>query len=267
MRKIFSRIFDHERELENSIRNSNVRVIWLLVAIIWVMFGTYAYNELLNRRTVVTEVLFLFITILIIWKNKGLIKTFFYNPFKRVGAPYSISNVLWMYPFSVLLISVIFLAIPQILGWTSSDPQNIEQISMTTGEYITNLLTLPLLVFEEESLNVLIVIAIARLICVRMKRGWSLLAVLLAACLFGFLHVSAWGWESAISRMFIHIPFIYSIIYFRTAWISMLAHFYQNALTYTSIIYPDFPTLFVGYGLLACLLIVVYRKWRKKVNT
>ncbi|RSK28503.1 hypothetical protein EJF36_17415 [Bacillus sp. HMF5848] len=266
MKKFINKIHSKETKIAVYVKENDFKPVWFVVAIFWVTFGTYAYNEFLNNKTVVTELLFLFITISIIWKNKSLIKPFFQNPFKQVGIPYTWSNILWIYPFSVLFISALFVIVIQSVGLVPDDPQNIDQMSMTFGEYITNLLTLPLLVFEEESFNVLMVAALARMFSKRLKHGWFYIVVLLTSCYFGFLHVTAWGWESAISRMFIHIPFIFSILYFKTAWISILAHLYQNAMTYTSVIYPEFPTLFVEYGMLLCLLIIVYRRVLTKLK-
>lgn len=267
MQKFLGKIRSKETNITRLFEENNISQMWIIIAILWVMMGTYFYNKILSSTSVLTEIAFYIITLAIIWKNKSILKPFFKNPFKQIGAPFGISNVLWVYPFSVLLISVIFVLIPEILGWASSDPQNIEQMEITIGEYIINLLLLPLLVFEEESFNVMMIIGLTSLLSKRMKHGWFILVVLATSCLFGFIHVFAWGWEAAISRMFIHIPFIYSILYFRNAWISMLAHFYQNALTYTSVIYPDFPTLLVGYGILACILIIVYRRFIKKVTS
>lgn len=257
-------------EIENSIKGINQEnsfsIIWFIVAIFWSAIAPYVYNEFLTNKSVVTKIMFLVLALLLIWKNKAIIKPFFESPFKSVGKPYSFSNVIWIYPFIVLLSTVLFVLIPQIFGGVSTDPQNIEQMSISINEYITKVILLPLLVFEEESLNVLIVITISKFLSKRMKRGWFYIAILLTSCFFGFLHVTAWGWESAISRMFIHIPFIFSILYFRTAWISMLAHFYQNALTYTNIIYPNFSALFVGCGILICFLIIIYRYFLKKLK-
>ncbi len=264
---VINKQINMESETLKLISANKIKPLWFIISIVWVMFGTYIHNELLTNRNILTKVLFLSITLVLTWQNKDVLKDFFRPPFKDVGKPNSISNVLWIYPFSVLMSSVIFVLTLHALGWTSSDPQNIEQISLTISEYISRLLTLPLVVFAEESVNVLVVVALSKLLSKRLKHGWLLAAVVISSFFFGAIHISAWGLEAAFERMFIHLSFIFSILYLRTAWVSMLAHTYQNALTYTSIIYAGFSELFVTYGGLAFIIILLYRSIRGNVKT
>lgn len=266
MRRVLLRIRDEEISISRLIAQNKVSIPWMMVVIFWHIFGIYTYNELPSNNTVITKMLFLTISISIIWKNRGVIRPFFLCPFKHVITGNPLSNILWVYPFAVLLVSAVFVILPQTFGWLPKDPQNIVQMSLTMMEYIVEIMILPLTVFTEESLNVLTIVVLAALLSKSIKQGWFFIVILGTSCFFGFLHIFAWGWEAAISRMLIHIPFIFSILYFRTAWISMLAHFYQNAMTYTTVIYPTFSSLFVGIGLLACFLIILYRKILNKFS-
>ena len=155
--------------------------------------------------------------------------------------------------------SVPLVLIPQAFGWISADSQNISEMSFTVSEYVTNVIKLPLGVIVEEAVNLLILVAASKFLSKRLRSRRLVLVVILTSIFFGVLHVTAWGMESAISRMLIHIPFLFSVLYFRNVWPCILAHMYQNWLTYTSVIVTDFATMFVMYGLLLLLVILLYR--------
>ena len=206
-----------------------------------------------------TELIFYAISILIVWQNKDAVLYFFRNPFKHIDKPYVYSSVLWVIPFTILMASVPLVLIPQAFGWISADSQNISEMSFTVSEYVTNVIKLPLGVIVEEAVNLLILVAASKFLSKRLRSRRLVLVVILTSIFFGVLHVTAWGMESAISRMLIHIPFLFSVLYFRNVWPCILAHMYQNWLTYTSVIVTDFATMFVMYGLLLLLVILLYR--------
>lgn len=134
-------------------------------------------------------------------------------------------------------------------------------MSFSFNEYISKIAMIPIVVIQEEALNVLLLVAVSKLLSKRLNKGWLIFAVVLSGIVFGGLHFTAWGMESAVSRMLIHIPFLFSVLYYRNAWPCVLAHMYQNTMTYTSVLIEDFSEIFVSYGLLLFLTILAYRKW------
>jgi hypothetical protein len=259
--KKFLRNLKYKEEVLLSITSElSVRWVWLTVYLLLTTLGVYLYNTKFADKSIITKVIFILIQLWIVWQNSDIIKPFFRNPFKEVGRPYTVSNVLWMYPFAILMVSVLFVYASRLSGLVSSnDPQNINEMKMSVNEYIMDIIILPLVAVEEESGNMLILVTLCKLFSKKIKHGWSLLSVITASVFFGSLHISAWGLEAGISRMFIHIPFLFGMFYFRSAWPSILAHFYQNWLASTSILYTGFSALFVKYGLLLCIVIWAYR--------
>lgn len=248
-----------EEQLNAVLSDIPIKRIWLIITLIWSLLGIYFYNEWMPIRNWFTELTFYAITILIVWQNKDAVLYFFRNPFKYIDMPYVYSSVLWVIPFTILMSTVPLVLIPQAFGWISADTQNISEMSFTFREYISNVIMLPLGVIVEEAVNLLLLVAVSKFLSKRVKSRWLILVVVLTSIFFGFLHVTAWGMESAISRMLIHIPFLFSVLYFRNVWPCIFAHMYQNWLSYTSVIVTDFATLFVTYGLLLLLVIFVYR--------
>ena len=131
MKKVINRYKSKEELLRTSLTCISIKTIWVILTILWVVIGTYLYNEKLPTRNTITKVLFLLITLAITWQNKESLKVFFKNPFKSVGKTNSISNVLWMYPFGILMVSVIFVLIPTLFGWVHDDPQNLNEMTLT----------------------------------------------------------------------------------------------------------------------------------------
>ena len=90
MKSLISKINEKENSIKEITQNNNFSLVWFIAAIFWSVAGTYVYNEFLTNKSVVTEIIFLVLALLLIWKNKAIIKPFFKNPFKIVGnKPYS----------------------------------------------------------------------------------------------------------------------------------------------------------------------------------
>ena len=238
-----------------------------LLLVLWLAAGVYGYNEFLEPKSIVTQILFMVITLLLAWPNRKALKPFFANPFRQRRMAHPYTNILWVYPFLVLLGSALIMITMTATGLVPADPQKIDEMSLTETEYIRELALLPLVVFSEEVGNVVVLLLYAKWFSKIAKRIWPLLVIILTSVFFGALHLSAGNMETAVSRSFIHLPFIFSILYFKTAWISILAHFYQNFLTYTSVLNPGFSADFVGYGLLLLALIIGHRHLLKTWET
>lgn len=236
-----------------------IKVNWLILTVLWPVVGLYIYHNILPITNWITQLVFYSITFILAWQNKEIVIYFLKNPFKQIDKPHIISSVLWVFPFTILMSTIPLILIPQALGIISSDPQNINGIKMSIDKYLIGMAFTPIGVIQEEIVNILLIVGIAKLLMLKLNTKWLLMTIVLSSMIFGGLHVFGWGLDSAIERLILHIPFLFSIIYFRNAWPCILAHAYQNGMTYTSAVIDGFETMFVGYGVLLIIIIYLYR--------
>ncbi len=251
---------ENEYELRLILQETNINYTWFMVLLVWSILGLYVYNELLPIRNTLTKLVYLAVTFYIVSKNVSAISPFLRNPFKAIKTRWPVGNVLWVYPFSILLLSVLILFFGSFFNIRTEDAQNLSALSYTFKAYMGHMVTTPVSVLAEELSNLLILVTVASYLRTKLKVGLMPLTVLMVSIYFGAIHISAWGLAAAVNRMLIHFTFLFSVLVFRNVWPCILAHLYQNWMTHTAVFVEGFSALFVTYGLILLLIIIIYRK-------
>ena len=196
-----------------------------LLLVLWLAAGVYGYNEFLEPKSIVTQILFMVITLLLAWPNRKALKPFFANPFRQRRMAHPYTNILWVYPFLVLLGSVLIMITMTATGLVPADPQKIDEMSLTETEYIGSLL-LPLVVFSEEVGNVVVLLLYAA-VFENSQTDRPLLVIILTSVFLAPCTSRPGIWRRRFQKLY-PSALIFSILYFKTAWISILAHFYRT---------------------------------------
>jgi hypothetical protein len=209
---------------------------------------------------------FAIVPITIIMLNVDLLK----NPYADTLLDYA---VLIIYPLVVgrrelllkpmgplkktLILSLKIMAVSALLGWVgmkiigTDNPQGLDGVVFTTGQYIKLNSLLPLIGFGEEFLCVLTFIGLFSLMSGG-RLAKFLISLLAASLIFGFMHAFHSPFTAILVIGLGHIPFIFATFYFRSIIPAVIAHAAWDGFGFFSHFNEDL------YYVLFSVLMIVY---------
>jgi hypothetical protein len=138
-----------------------------------------------------------------------------------------------------LLFSVIGLKVMSLFGVT--DPQGLKDLVYTNEEYIKKLEILPFIAVGEEFFKLLMFLALFSLISLGSKTIRILIATLIAAFVFGHLHIFSYELTAGIPLMIGAIPTFYLMLYYRSILPLIIEHFFADFYSFTGhTVFGDF---------------------------
>ncbi len=159
-----------------------------------------------------------------------------------------------------LLFSVIGLKIMSLFGVT--DPQGIKNLVYSNEEYINKLEILPFIAIGEEFLKLLMFLALFNLITFGPRSSRILIATLMAAFIFGHLHIFSYELTAGIRIMIGAIPTFYLMLYYRSILPLIIEHFFMDFYSFTG--HTVFGDLFVQ--IVSIVLMICWFGWLIKTS-
>lgn len=159
-----------------------------------------------------------------------------------------------------LLFSVLGLKIMSLFGVT--DPQGLKDLVLTNEEYINKLEILPFIAVGEEFFKLLMFLALFSLITFGSKNIRILIATLIAAFIFGHLHVFSYEITAGIPIMIGAIPTFYLMLYYRSILPMIVEHFFMDFYSFTG--HTVFGNLFVQ--IVSIVFMICWFGWMIKTS-
>ena len=236
------------KELEKNIYNG-ISLPKSAIVLFWTFLCLYfAYMRTSRLYTVFFGILFyvsLLALCLILFKD---IRRYLSFPKENKILPRFIGykpDIIFTYP--IFLMSIIG-AINNLLIASGFFPEAVQKMSVAVSdpvEFFAKIMTLPLVAFTEELINLLLV----SLAFNKMKFPGNfrlIISILLAALTFGILHSIGWGLKTALLIGISYIPVFFATLYTGNIWISFLAHFYNNFISLFKSYYGNFHFIIVA---------------------
>ena len=157
-----------------------------------------------------------------------------------------------------IVLSLKIMAVSALFGWVgmkiigSDNPQGLDGVVYSTGQYLKMNSLLPLIGFGEEFLCVLAFIGLFSL----MSGGRLvkfLISLLAASLIFGFMHAFHSPFTAILVIGLGHIPFIFATFYFRSIIPAVIAHAAWDGFSFFSHFNED-----LYYGFFSILMIVYF---------
>lgn len=140
-----------------------------------------------------------------------------------------------------LLFSVVGLKIMALFG--VNDPQGLKGVIISNQEYINSLMKLPFIAVGEEFFKLLMFLTLFSLISFGSRTARILIATLIAAFIFGHLHIFGYEITAGVPLMFGAIPTFYLMLYYRSILPLIIEHFFTDFYSFTG--HTVFGDLFV----------------------
>ncbi|WP_066301040.1 type II CAAX prenyl endopeptidase Rce1 family protein [Bacillus sp. FJAT-29937] len=160
-----------------------------------------------------------------------------------------------------LLFSIAGLKIMSLFG--VMDPQGLKDLVLTNEEYLNKLEILPFIAVGEEFFKLLMFLALFSLITVGTKNTRILIATLIAAFIFGHLHVFSYEFTAGIPIMFGVIPTFYLMLYYRSIIPLIIEHFFADFYSFTG--HTVFGDLFVQ--IVSIVFMICWFGWMFKTSS
>jgi len=245
MRTISEKIY---KELEKNIYDG-INLPKGAIVLFWAFLCLYFVNLKTSRLYTVFFGILFYISMLalclILFKD---IKRYLSFPKENRKLPRFIGykpDIILVYP--IFLMSLVG-AINNLLIASGIFPEALQKMSAAVSdpiELFAKTITLPLVAFTEELINLLLVsFAFNKMKFLGNFR--LIISILLAALTFGMLHAIGWGLKTALLIGISYIPVFFTTLYTGNVWISFLAHFYNNFISLFKSYYGNFHFIIVA---------------------
>ena len=236
------------KEAESNIY-SGVNLLNGTIVFLWTLLGLSIIGNIRNvlYAAVSGGVFYLSLVLLCIILFKGVIRYLSF-PEENKKMPVFMGykpDTIFIYP--ILLMSLIGI-VSNLLTATGFFPAALQQTGtagVRTMEIVVRIMFLPLVAFAEELLNLIIVSFFY--MNMKLLRNFRLIAsIISAALIFGMLHSFGWGMNAAILIAIAYLPVFLVTLYTGNIWISFLAHFYNDLISFTKLYYGSYHYVIIA---------------------
>jgi hypothetical protein len=145
-----------------------------------------------------------------------------------------------------------------------TDPQGLENVIFTYKQYIESLIRLPFTAIGEEFFKLLIFLSFFGLLPSVSRHIRIFMAVLLAAFVFGHLHIFGYELTAGVPIMFGAIAGFYLALYYRSIIPLIIEHFIADLFAYTA--HTQIGELFEMFLVLAFLVTWLVWSFRDSIK-
>lgn len=224
------------REAENGIY-SGVNLSKGAIVFLWTLLCLFVINKSSSflYAAILGGAYYLSMTVLCLVLFKG-IRIYMCFPKVNKKMPVFIGHKLdTLFTYPLLIMSLIGLIENSIAaaGFFPAAAQRMNAAgSSPAWEFAVRSSLLPLIAFAEELLNLLLVSFFYKYMKVQQKFRLAA-SIFAAALIFGMLHTFGWGLKAAFPIGIAYIPVFMATLYTGNIWISFLAHFYGDLISFT----------------------------------
>lgn len=155
-------------------------------------------------------------------------------------------DTLFTYPLLLMALIGMISSMLEAAGFSASGPENMNAAGgVSPLEFAVRSVLLSLTAFAEELLNLILVSIIYKNI--RLRGNYRLIgSIFSAALVFGILHTFGWGLYASIPIALAYVPAFMATLYTGNIWISFLAHFYNDLISFTKYYYGGYHYIIIA---------------------